>query len=268
MQGKKSPAKDARVFLPGTVTDLAMREFLEDPSIELVAHGAEVLRRLTEPKTEAEKADRDVRPIAWKGNVHADKRRVESQVRRTLENLEPWLREEILPYRYQPELRFKQIVYVPSLRGAPAPIVLTGGLDIVKRDDDDDFHGYDLKTTEDEQYVRKTLGQAIFYDLAFGHYIGDSSQPKSFAFVFPLLKKKIHPVTVTNDERMAMMQRIVRMAHGIWKGEWGPKVDDAGCNYCDVRHACDKFKLQLSQASGKNLVSFEAQAAQRRTSTA
>lgn len=265
-QGRASPSSDARVFLEGTVADLAMRQWLLNPEGSLVESATEIMRALVDPQTEEEKANRDQRPIKWKGNPVEDRKKAADKVRRCLEQLEPFLREYVLPYDYMPELRFKVPVRIPNLSGTGHMwIRLNSGIDIVTRHPDGNFHNFDLKTTENDQYVRKTLGQSVFYDISFGHWIGDSSQPKSFAFVFPLLKRQIVPVNVTNKERMALMQRVVSMAHSIARDEWQPKEDDAGCQWCDCRHACDKFKLDVTQESGKNLASFEAAAARRRT---
>jgi hypothetical protein len=247
-----------------------MRAWLEHPdplSVDMHALAGETMRRITNPKTDEEKASSDVRPVKWRGNPREDKGSVLRTVLDCLDGLKPILIEHVLPHEYQPELKFDTVIRVPYLDGQPAYVKLIGGLDIVTRHADGSFHNYDLKTTSNDQYVRSTLGQAIFYDIAFGHYIGDREQPESFAFLFPLLKKQFVPVKVTDDERRAMVQRIVRMAHGIWRGEWEPKKDDAGCNQCDVRHACEKFRLDIQAAPGKNLASFEAAATRRRTST-
>lgn len=246
-----------------------MREWLEssDPQPgQMIQMVDEVFIKLTAPRTEEERVDRDARPVRWRGNPNEDRVRVREFVTEVVRDLEPVLLEHVIPYRYQPELKFSTTIGVPFLDGRLTGVSLIGGIDIVTCDDADNFHNYDLKATKDATYIDKVLGQAVFYDIAFGHWIGDTSQPRSFGFIFPACKEKLRRVEITDDDRRAMMARIIRMAHGMWRKEWDPKKDDAGCQVCEVRHACDKWKLDIQpDASGRNRVSFMEAANRRRT---
>lgn len=266
-QGKATSAIDGRIFLPGTVADRVMREWLEtpDPRPGEMVHMVEgMMERFCNPQNEDDR--NTARVIRWRGDPVTDRQIVTNFVRRVVRDVEPFLVQHVVPHFYQPELRFRTTVGIPFLDGRLTAVDLVGGIDIVVQNKDtEDFSLYDLKATENDDYVRTVLGQGVFYDIGFGNWWGDQSQPKEFAFLTPACKEKVVYARITDEERRHMMTRIINMAHGIWRKEWDPTEADGPCYNCDVKHACDKWKLDLKQDSqGKHRVSFEDAAARRR----
>mgnify|MGYP001613513782 CR=1 FL=1 len=235
----KATDRMLRTYLPGTVADLVMREWLQsgDPQPgQMVEAVEEVFDRYVSPKTDAQKKDAGV--VRWKGDPNKDKESVKKFVRELVVKLEPILFDLVVPYDYQPEKSFSVRVNIPGLEGAPTPILLRGGIDIVVRPKR--FQLWDLKATSDASYVKKVLGQGVFYDLAWGLLF---EPPESFGFIVPMCAETVVRARITEEDRTVMMSRVISFAHAQWRGEWYPKVDDVGCNsWCPVSHACEKFK--------------------------
>lgn len=271
-RGEAKSIKDGRIFLPGTIADRLMREWLEseDPQPgQMVENIEEMFRRYAFPETDDEREEAQY-VIKWKGDKRQDQQDVKDFVRRTVTDLEPILMREVIPHDYHPELRFRTSVGLP-LFGQTARVTLIGGIDIAVRLREADqatgrYRLFDLKTTVNDDYIRSTLGQGIFYDIAFGHWIGDKNQPEQFGFIAPGLPEKIYWAKVTNDDRRFMLQRIIKYAEGLMQGDNTPKESDAGCQWCDVSHVCDKWRIDSQvDAQGKNRASFGKAAARRRT---
>jgi hypothetical protein len=86
-----------------------------------------------------------------------------------------------------------------------------------------------------------------------------------WGFVTPLLDERMIPVTVERDDRSAMLSRIIKYAQGVWHDQWVPKADDSGCDWCEARAACQKFKqVSIVDENGKQRLSFMEAAAQRK----
>jgi PD-(D/E)XK nuclease superfamily len=95
---------------------------------------------------------------------------------------------------------------------------------------------FDLKTTRDDQYWRKTLGQLIFYEIAVW---GMTRQWPVLSGLLQPLCQETQPVwRFTMEHRTQMLQRIVVTAGDIWAGRLDPNPDKHLCGYCSVRHAC------------------------------
>ena len=255
MAGRRSPVADGRIFLPGTLADRAMRRWLEEPDPQpggMLKYIDELFEEHTSPATAQYK-------IKWRGDPVKDRQAVFMTVREGLEKLEPILQELVLPYDYQPELRFTTTIGIPGLQQAVVPITMVGGIDLVVRDVEGNFRLHDLKLTRNDAYVRgKTMAQLTFYSIAFAALMGLPDQPKQTSFITPLCKEKVVPVYVGVEERRVMMARIVSFAHGVWRKEWKPTEKMAPCGHCDVKHACDKFNLPaVKDAQGRARVSFE-----------
>lgn len=246
LEGKSSKAVDGRIFLPGTVADRAMRAYLEldDPQ---VGHITDPVDEILEKHAFHD----DQYVVKWRGKPQEDLARVKAVVLKVLTNLEPILWREIIPHGYQAEVRFDKTIGVPYLDGRVVGVDLRGGIDILTatlnaagQDDEGSEYGvWDLKATQDNSYVRGSiLGQLTFYSIAvkamFGKY------PTQAAFITPACKQQIVPVRIGEDEIRAMMSRIIRYCEGVWREEWEPKEErDSECTYCDVKHACDLFRL-------------------------
>lgn len=279
IQGKVSRTMDGRIFLPGTVADRVMREWLAspDPQPGQMEDAVEaMMERFANPQNEDDR--KTARVIKWRGDPREDRAKVTEFVRDTVVKLEPILLEYVIPHDYEEELSFRTTIGIPYLDGRTVGVTLLGGIDIVTRLRDaiaidagrtlfapGEFVLYDLKATSDEKYVSKVVGQAIFYDIAFGHWWGDPRQPRAFGFISPATNERLIWVKIDDAARRAMMERIIRFAHGMWRGEWEPKVSNTGCSYCECKHACDKFALHTKPGEeGRRRASFET-AASRRT---
>lgn len=243
LQGKRAPVKDGRMFLHGTVADRVMRRLLEhdDPQPGMMLTWVDEI-------FEEHAYNSAEYVIRWKGNAQEDAAAIKAKVVRVITNLEPILFDKIIPLGYHPELKFNRhtgsVVGVPGLNGIPRPVELIGGIDIATMtlDDDPEYGIYDLKATENDSYARGLTGQLLFYAIAtkamFGKY------PKEAAFLTPACKEKVVYLNYSQDDIRLMMSRIVKYCHGVWRKEWEPKEKpDSGCDRCDVRHACDLFRL-------------------------
>jgi hypothetical protein len=228
----------------------------------------EYMRRYTQPETPEEKKEAQY-VIRWRGNATRDKAQVMNFVRDVVTGLEPILLKYVVPHDYQPEVRFRAPIRIPYLDGRLTSIDLIGGIDIVTRLNFDvhkvgkegQWVMYDLKATANADYIPKTLGQSIFYDLGGTAYYGQT--PVAFGFIAPAIPEKVVWSRITDDDRRAMMARIIRFAHGNWKKDWSPHVTSQ-CSMCDVQHACVMFKpVTFVDAQQKNRASFAETAAAR-----
>ena len=254
IQHKTERKNMGRIFLPGTVCDLAQREFLESENQQPGDMEASIERIFEATVSKAESK------INWFGNPVEDMKNVVQFCKNTVTRLEPWLYEHVLPFEYAPEHRFKAHLEVPYLtEGVRAPIILRGGMDILVRNPvTGKFRLYDLKVTKDPSYIRSTLAQLTFYDIAWCVIQGEWGVCDEWAFVTPALEKEITiPITVDEEDRRVMMSRVVKYAQGVWQDNWQPKADDTGCQYCEARGTCDKFKVvPIIDENGKQRISF------------
>jgi hypothetical protein len=247
---KKSPASDVRNFFHGTVADRCMRRWLESDNPvagEMVSWVDEMidvcLEELKTPKALA-RGDGVVR---WRDP--GDRARMAEWVRVLLGRLEPFLLQNVIPYDYQPEFRFSVTIRIPDLNNELTEIDLRGGMDILVREAAGPpavWAGYDLKATENPDYLAKTLGQGIFYSLAQLALTGEPF--RTFAFLQPMVEKNpVAHVDITQDDMQSLLARIVKMAHDIWREDHAPKTDSEGCSWCFVKHACHKYSPTLSK---------------------
>lgn len=260
IQHKTDKSNKGRIFLPGTLADLVQRRWLDQDKPEPGQMPDMVEQVFYELVDKAESK------IEWRGNPATDKAAVQTQVRKAVKKLEPWLLRHVVPFDYQPEVKFKAHMQVPYICGdnARAPVTMIGGIDILVRDDNGKFHLYDLKMTENPAYIKSTLAQLIFYDIAWGVISGRFDLTEKWEFICPLLDEFSIPITVDLEDRQMMMSRIVKYAQGVWTDNWKPKADDEGCGWCEAKRVCEKFKAPATvDENGKMLVSFAAAAAQR-----
>lgn len=240
LEGKSSKAVDGRIFLPGTVADRAMRMFLEQEDPQ-PGHLCDPVDELLEKHA----FNDEQYVIKWRGNPIEDMAKVKAVVLRVLEGLEPILWREIIPHGYQAEVRFTETIGIPYLDGRIVGVDLKGGIDILTAtmEADRKYGVWDLKATENDAYVRQgILGQLTFYSIAVKSMFGKF--PTKAAFLTPACKEQIVPVHIGNDEVRVMMSRIVKYCQGVWRDEWQPKDPiTSDCKYCDVKHACDLFRI-------------------------
>jgi PD-(D/E)XK nuclease superfamily len=254
---------DGRRFLAGTVCDRVMRRWLEQEIPEL-GQMAQWVDELFESYADHD----DEYTVKWVGDPVADREKVRLFCHEVIKNLEPILTRLVLPYTWQPELKFYVPVTVPYLDSRPVVIALRGGMDIVVRDAQGNYRIYDLKATANDAYARgKTLGQLTFYDIAFRGLMRASGQPVAAGFITPACKEKVVSIQVTDDNRREMMARIISMAHGIWNKEFDPTEDDDPCFGCEAKMSCVRWTVPVDRTSGKGRVSLFATAKARKEAT-
>lgn len=242
-RGAKSPATNIRPFFHGMVVDQVQRTWLSS-SDPRPGEMASMVPEWTE-RVRIEAAESGDGIVRWRSVE--DRRSMERYCVELVTRLEPMLQRWVLPYDYEPEHRFRVPLRIPFLDGQPAEIELVGGIDILVREFKDPpvWYMYDLKATSNADYLRKTLGQAVFYDLA--GLAGFGVSPRGFTFLQPQVESNpVANVEISDSDRTDMLSRITRAAHGRWRGDDAPKQDSDGCAFCQVRHACSKFSSAAS----------------------
>lgn len=232
--GRRSKVADYRTFFPGTVTDRCMRRWLEQEHPEPGWMAAQVARVMDEE--EAASRDNGDGIVKWR---HAsDRAEVRASCIKAVTRLEADLRVLLNldgePHDWQPAPRFEVPIALPRPDGTKVQILLTGEIDLLVRTPVG-LEVWDLKTTRDDQYWRKCLGQLLFYEIAMwgqGHGWAVRS-----GLLQPLCAETMPEFRFTADDRLAMFQRIQKVAFDILDGRLDPKPQP-GCKYCDVRHAC------------------------------
>jgi hypothetical protein len=235
--GKKNPSTDIRGFFHGIVADRVMRKWLGDDD-RLPNQMPGMVEEMIEASL-AEAIESGDGVVRWKGPD--DRAWVQGYCIELVTKLEPILNTLVLPYDYQPELRFRTPIMLPYLEGTPQPVILIGGIDIVVREDEatNTWSAYDLKATANDSYINKVLGQGVFYDLAMRAMYGSS--PRQFGFIQPMCKEQVVYTVITEDDRRELLSRLERMVQFMWRRDWEPKKENKGCSYCPFKHACEKF---------------------------
>lgn len=235
--GKKNPSTDIRGFFHGTVADRVMRRWLADNDRQPNQMPGMVEEMIESEMADAVKTGDGV--VRWKGPD--DRAVLTAYCKELLVKLEPILNELVLPYDFQPELRFRTPIMMPYLDGSMQPVILIGGIDIVVRENEAEniWSAYDLKATKNDSYVNSVLGQGVFYDLAMRAMYGTS--PRQFGFIQPMCKEQVVYTTITEDERNELLARVERMVQFMWRRDWEPKQTNKGCSYCPFKHSCVKY---------------------------
>lgn len=260
--GYSSPIKDVRVFFQGNVCDQLMRRWLSmesPPRNWMFEHVDEVADELENGQEEG--------VVRWRHRD--DRQQVRNWCRECVYRLEHLLRQVALPYEYQPAVRFKTKLGIPGPDGNQVKVLLVGEMDLLAREpaplseiriDPDPieialtrpkYRIWDLKATADPNYFRKTLAQLVFYDIALACMFGQ------LADVVGLLQPMVegqpaHWYTPSDQDRNEMYSRIIKVAHDIWRGDHSPKDGTEGCVWCEVRHACVRYRT----APGTNQIAL------------
>jgi hypothetical protein len=235
--GIRSPMQNVRNYFHGTVADKIVREWLEDPERQpgtMVGRVAEMF------DSEAERlANSDQGYVRWKSL--SDRAEMQAKVERLLRDIEPWLVENILPHEFEPEVRFRFPISMPGLHG-DVVVIMVGGIDMLVRTAEGDWHVWDLKATNNPSYWRASKGQLVFYGLAVQMGFPPHKVPTKTGLVQPLVPDAFEKVLELTDEDYSMMwSRMVKMLHDIQRGDFDYKDDTTGCDWCEVRRACTRF---------------------------
>lgn len=235
--GKRADLANNRVFFPGTVVDRVMRDWLMNDPEDNLGRMPEMIASIMEREEAAIKDSGG--KMTWKDSE--DRKAVTELCTTAAKKLEPHLIDLVLPKLYQPAMRFQAPLWITALDGSMERIVLRGEFDLLLQDPDtEEFEVWDLKITKDDNYWRKTIGQLTFYDISV--FLMTGQYPRRNGLIQPLCKREILPYTPTSLDRMQMMQRIQSFAESQWREDFTPRKDNSICNFCDVKHACSKFK--------------------------
>lgn len=245
---KRAKVMDGRTFLLGNIVDNCMRRWLDagDFTVPIDHDLRKVWIDNTGPLAE--------RPIKWKSGE--DQQKIVDDAKYSLKVLENILREKVIPYQYEPEMRFTSMVGVPAPNGETIQVELFGAIDVAVRYDDGTMGIFDLKTSRTRSYITKSIGQLVLYDLAIRNYLG--IKPTKHGFYAPLLKKEpTIDVDITDDDRINLISDITNFAHAAWNNEWHLTDDWNNCYRCDVKHACIRWVKPLTLGHKKtNLENF------------
>jgi hypothetical protein len=257
-EGKRSAVSDHRVFFPGTVVDRCMRQWLSMPEQERGWMGRHV--DVIMDKEEASSQENGDGKVKWKHP--ADRDEVRALCRQAVDRLEPDLADLLgldkppeLQCGWDPAPRFEVPLLIPHPGGGPGrlKISITGEIDLlVSRPPGwagllPGLEIFDLKTTRDDQYWRKSLGQLVMYEIAmWGQKQGWAVRS---GILQPLCADRTPSWAFTAEHRVQMFQRITQVAGDIWAGRLDPKPGSY-CGNCDVRHACPLKGGKSGRVSG------------------
>jgi hypothetical protein len=236
MRSHKSPVADIRNFFHGNVVDLAMRRWLAQDNPEPGWMLAQVDALFDESLQVAKDTGDGI--VRWKSVT--DARETREFCRELVMRLEPILARYVIPFEWTPAVRFSVPIQVQDLSGHMREIILVGEMDLLVRDCQGRFAVWDLKATENNSYYTKVLGQLAFYAIAVKAMHGQF--PAMTGLIQPMCDQRVLPVTIDRDAVAQMAGRITKAARDIWAGRLAPKLDNTGCAYCPVRHACSKMK--------------------------
>lgn len=245
----KNPARDARNTLTGNICDRAQKEWLnqEDPEPGWMVNNVERLLSVI-CKESIENEDGIVR-----FRNASDRTEIANLSKSILKDLEGILLERVIPFDYDVAMRFKTPIKVPYLDDTSVSINLIGEIDLIVRRDDR-FQVWDLKATKDNSYWKKSLGQLMFYDIATLAMFNEKTS--CVGFIQPACKEQILTFDISDDDRRQTMSRIIRYAHGLWRGDNFPKEEKLyDCSMCAVTHACERFKSRVD-SKGKRRISL------------
>jgi CRISPR/Cas system-associated exonuclease Cas4 (RecB family) len=260
MRKHKPAVQDMRNFFHGNVVDLAMRTWLTQPRPEpgwMAAH----IEEMFEKSLGSAKAEGGV--IRWK--TPSDRAEVLEFCRELVIRLEEILNKFCLPFDWHPAYRFHVPLRIPYIDGKhSAQITLTGEIDLLVFDntpaeklkpgiEPGRIAIWDLKGTANEEYYRKVMAQLVFYAIAVKASKAErlGRWAAKTGLIQPMCEQRVRAFDITEDAIREMAGRIERVAHARWNGPLPPKVSDTGCNYCEVRHACSKFKTAPGQQRGR-----------------
>jgi hypothetical protein len=229
--GHAVPGKDVRNFLAGNILDSVQKAWLDSP----VGNMEDMVDEHMD-KCIASAEEKDT--IKWRNRD--DKKKINLTCKTAAVMLQPILEARVLPYDYEPAKRFYQPVNIKRPDGSIEEIILRGEFDLLVKDKSGRFIVWDLKTTADNDYWKKTLGQLVFYDLVIISMFGEP--PVKTGLIQPLCDEQVKEFVFDNSHRAEMWGRITAMVESEWAGDHTPKADNAGCAWCEVSHACSKFK--------------------------
>lgn len=244
-QRKRRPTANIRSYFPGRVVDAAMREWLADPQ-HPPAGMQQRVPALMEELAERSRATGDG-ILRW--SSASDQAQATELCTRLVANLEPILRQRVLPYPFQTAVRFRTPVVVPFVDHASSAVInLAGELDLLVNETTDSYAVWDLKGTTNEEYWRHTVGQLVFYDVALQAQHGQP--PARTGLLQPACQQQVMEFVIDSGNRRQMWSAILRMAADIWRGNATCTDDPDTCRWCEVSHACPRYSRLATPARG------------------
>lgn len=234
--GYRAKMENQRVFFPGTVTDRVVRDWLLQEPEKNPGLMPEMVESIM--KREADLIEEGNGKLIWK-----DKGDMDAVLRECIEavtKIEPSLNQMVLPYEYDVDFRFKAPLMAPHPLGGTQKILLNGAMDIIVRDSQKRVAVWDVKHTRNNDYWKKTRGQLSFYDLASMIMFGQHTF--AVGLLQPLCDQRVKPFQLDAQDRSSLMQHVLGMANDVWKEDFEPTTDPNECYFCNVKHACSKFK--------------------------
>ena len=268
-QGKKSKLTNARNFLAGNVADNTMRFALEnaskDPQGRLLSLTMDdLLAPLPDVWEKSITKLQKGTVMTWKtADPREDQKALLTKAKTALEKLHPILEDNLFVRRYIPEMRPSEmpIIGIPGPDGEDCFIRLFLAVDMAVQLEEGEtptslgeWGLYDLKTTESEEYLNKTLPQLAFYDIAWENLTG--KRPVDWALWAPLAKEPIRQANVTEEARMKVLNWITSYCHSVWRSEEDLASDDKECYNCPTKNACPKNLNPWSKADQGLSMSF------------
>ena len=235
-----------RNFLPGSVTDRVVRDWLNNDPLDHIGEMPSMVDATIESEKE-ELVSKGEGVVRWRNP--GDRKLVVADCTEAVKAIEPILLKYVVPFDFEADKHFEAEIMIRHPRtGEPEQIILNGYMDILVRDDKGRWIVWDVKHTRDESYWRKTVGQLGFYDLAVELMFGQASAMTGL--LQPLCKEKVKAYKPSVDSRNQLLQRILGMANDVLLDIKTPVEGTGPCGFCPTRHACTKFE-PIIDAKGK-----------------
>lgn len=226
---KRGPGSNIRGYYHGMVVDSAMREYLADPARRPGQMAERIGALIDEGIKEARESGDGI--VRWKSQ--SDRAELHGFCTELVNRLEPLLERHVLPYPFTAGKRFSS-----PLNAAGTMITLHGEMDLLVQDRG--WVVWDLKGTRDDNYFRKVLGQLVFYDLAV--WCEKQEKTRLAGLIQPMCRQPVLEYEISDDQRRVMLARILRYVADTKKMRADCKEGTAGCSWCEVNHACPRFK--------------------------
>lgn len=248
---KLAPLANKRNFLPGSVTDRVVREWLDnDPE-----HNLGVMPDMVDQYIDVERQEmieKGEGVVQWRNRE--DRERVKTECIEAVSLIEQDLLKYVVPFEYQTDFKFKARLNLTHPQGQDGTVILNGRMDLIVRDDRSRWWVWDVKHTRDNSYWRKTVGQLGFYDLSVELMFGNPTVQTGL--LQPLCAQRVKPYTPSQQSRTELLTRIHSMAIDVWGDVRTPLIGKASeCTWCPVAHACSKF-TPVKDSKGRNRISF------------
>ena len=234
IERKRPPMQDQRNVLNGNAMHNLLEEYINRNENEPEWLSANITRVWRETLDECEL-------VNWR---HADDAQdLLTKAKGWTVNLENLLRQSKLDVtKCEAELKADTIVQVGKFR-----LKMGARLDIVHKNEYNDYMFLDLKASENKAVME--FDQIVWYSIALGEYLGDTSQPKVGGYV--LLGFKTMPAyEIPDATKQTFLARVEEVLTRIENEIWTPKPEDKHCYWCPVSYVCPVKGALIPHGSG------------------